>query len=55
MRGPARPGGYPRRVTNPDQDSKKPSPARIGIWVVVGGIGLYMLISGIIGIVSGGS
>ncbi|GAA5026048.1 hypothetical protein GCM10025738_01780 [Microbacterium fluvii] len=43
---------YPRRVTD---DGKGPSTARITIWIVVGAIGAYMLISGIIGIVSGGS
>jgi hypothetical protein len=38
------------------QDGKQgPSAARIGIWVVVGVIGAYMLISGIIGIIGGGS
>ncbi|MEV7693682.1 hypothetical protein AB0N73_10180 [Microbacterium sp. NPDC089189] len=36
-------------------DPQKPSPARIGIWIVVGGIGVFMLASGVIGIVSGGN
>jgi hypothetical protein len=39
---------------NNTPDPKKPSATRIGIWVVVGGIGAYMLLSGIIGIVSQG-
>ncbi len=38
-----------------NDDDKKPSPARIGIWLVVGGIGVFMLLSGIIGIVTGGN
>jgi len=38
-----------------DPEKKKPSPARVGIWLVVGAVGVYMLASGIIGIVSGGS
>ncbi len=36
-------------------DRNKPSPARVGIWIVVGGIGAFMLLSGIIGIIAGGS
>jgi len=39
---------------NPDHDPKKPSSTRIGIWIVVAGVGAYFLISGIVGIVSGG-
>jgi len=36
----------------PGDDDKKPtiSFARIAIWVIVGGIGAYLLISGIVGI-----
>ncbi|MGP3534449.1 hypothetical protein ACTU3I_06610 [Microbacterium sp. RD1] len=38
-----------------DNDPKKGvTPARIGIWIVVGAIGGYMLISGVIGILGGG-
>ncbi|WP_256728881.1 hypothetical protein [Microbacterium oleivorans] len=33
---------------------KRPTSARIAIWVVAGGVGAYMLISGILGIVAGG-
>ncbi|MDH6238249.1 hypothetical protein [Cryobacterium sp. CG_9.6] len=36
----------------PDKDPKKPSMNRIVIWVVVGGIGLYSLLQGIIGLTS---
>ena len=39
----------------PQNDPKKPSPTRVGIWLVVGAVGVYMLLSGIIGIVAGGS
>lgn len=40
-----------------DSPDKKPgiTPTRIGIWVVVGAIGLYMVASGLIGALSGGS
>lgn len=38
----------------PQNDPKKPSPTRVGIWLVVGAVGVYMLLSGIIGIVSAG-
>jgi hypothetical protein len=37
-----------------DDRPKRPSSTRILIWVLVGGVGIYMLASGIIGIVSGG-
>ncbi|MBB2975960.1 hypothetical protein FHX49_001527 [Microbacterium endophyticum] len=42
-------------MTTPGRDPKSPSPARIGIWVVVGAVGVYMVASGVIGILSGGS
>ena len=37
----------------PGDDKKKPeiSFARIAIWVIVGGIGLYLVLSGVIGII----
>lgn len=38
----------------PDRDSRI-SPTRIGIWVVVAGVGLYMLIAGLVGALSGGT
>lgn len=48
--------GYPRRVSFPSpDDGNKPSPARIGIWLVVSAVGVFMLVSGIIAIVSGGN
>ncbi|MCR2792085.1 hypothetical protein NQ156_03310 [Microbacterium sp. zg.Y625] len=42
-------------MTGPvDPGKNRPSPARVGIWLVVSAVGLYMLASGIIGIVSAG-
>ena len=37
----------------PQDDKKKPgiSMARIAIWVLVGGVGLYLVISGVVGII----
>jgi hypothetical protein len=43
----------PKEELNP-KDPKKPSTNRIIIWVVVAGIGLYLLISGVVGIVGAG-
>lgn len=39
-------------MSNSPGEPKKPSAARIAIWVVVGAIAVYMLGSGIIGIVT---
>ena len=42
----------------PQDDNKKPggvSTSRLVIWLVVGCVGAYLVISGVIGIVSGGS
>ena len=33
---------------------ERPTMARIAVWVVAGGIGLYLVISGLIGVLSGG-
>ena len=40
----------------PGDDDKKPniSFARIAIWVIVGGIGLYLVLSGVVGIITKG-
>ncbi|MET0479964.1 MAG: hypothetical protein ABWY23_05135 [Mycetocola sp.] len=43
----------PKEELNP-KDPKKPSTNRIIIWVIVAGVGLYLLISGVIGIVTAG-
>gem|GEM_PF-953069 len=36
-------------------DKNKITPARITIWVVVAGVGVYLVVSGLVGILSGGS
>jgi hypothetical protein len=40
-----------------EEKKKKPaiSFARIAIWVVVGGIGLYLVITGLVGVITKGS
>jgi hypothetical protein len=44
----------PKGELKPDDDGKKgPSTNRIIIWVVVGAVGLYLLGSGIFGIITG--
>ncbi len=37
-----------------DDKPQGPSMTRIAVWLVVGGVGAYLLISGIIGILGGG-
>jgi hypothetical protein len=44
------PKNWLRNKDNPEG----PSMTRIAVWLVVGGIGAYFLISGIIGILGGG-
>lgn len=44
----------PKKELEPDPDPRKPSFARVAIWVIVGAIGLYLLGSGIWGIVTAG-
>ena len=42
----------------PQDDNKKPggvSTSRLVIWLVVGAVGAYLVISGVIGIINGGS
>jgi hypothetical protein len=41
----------------PGEEKKKPavSFSRIAIWVVVSGVGLYLLITGVVGIITKGS
>lgn len=41
----------------PGEDKKKPaiSFSRIAIWVIVGGVGLYLIITGLVGVVTKGS
>ncbi|WP_022893695.1 hypothetical protein [Agromyces subbeticus] len=44
----------PKSELEPDRDPKRPSNMRLGIWIVVGAIGLYLVGSGIWGIVTAG-
>ena len=37
----------PKKELEPDPDPKRPSNARIAIWIVVGATGLYLIGSGI--------
>lgn len=37
--------------TPSDPKPKAPSLARIAIWVLVGGVGLYLVITGLIGVI----
>lgn len=41
-------------MTDPKQDRPRVSPTRIGIWVLVTGVGLYMVISGVVGALTNG-
>jgi hypothetical protein len=41
-------------MSDPDGSKKKISTARITVWIVVGGIGLYLIISGVLGIIAKG-
>ncbi len=38
----------------PNDPPKGPSFTRIAIWVIVGGIGLYLVISGLVGVIAKG-
>lgn len=42
-------------MTDPDDQRKRPSPTRIGIWVLAAGVGIYMLVSGLSGVLAGQS
>jgi hypothetical protein len=44
----------PKKELEPDPDPRRPSTTRLAIWIVVGAIGLYLLGSGIWGIVTAG-
>ncbi|MCU1424203.1 MAG: hypothetical protein JWM51_494 [Microbacteriaceae bacterium] len=37
-----------------DKDKSKPSPVRVAIWICVAGVGIYMLLSGVIGALNAG-
>lgn len=37
------------------KDPKKPSQARLALWIIVGGIGVYLVVTGVWGIITGGN
>jgi hypothetical protein len=41
-------------MSDPDDNRKKVSTGRMIIWIVVGAIGLYLVVSGLIGIITKG-
>jgi hypothetical protein len=41
-------------MSDPDDSSKKVSTGRMIIWIVVGAIGLYLVVSGVLGIIAKG-
>ncbi|WP_396667771.1 hypothetical protein [Microbacterium sp. R86528] len=41
-------------MSSPDKGSNKPSSARIILWIVAGSVGLYMVGSGVVGLISNG-
>ena len=41
-------------MSDPDENRKKIAAGRIVVWIVVGGIGLYLIVSGLIGIITKG-
>lgn len=43
----------PKSETEPEKDPKRVSNGRLAIWIIVGGIGVYLLGSGVWGIVTG--
>lgn len=47
-------GYLPKDELEPER-KKRPSMNRIAIWIIVGGVGLYLVGSGVWGIVTGGS
>ncbi|HKH09302.1 MAG TPA: hypothetical protein VKA62_10170 [Agromyces sp.] len=44
----------PKKELEPERDPGKPSNARLAIWIIVGAIGLYLVGSGIWGILAAG-
>ncbi|MET4780366.1 hypothetical protein [Glaciihabitans sp. UYNi722] len=37
-----------------DKDPKKVTPTRLAVWVFVGAVGLYFIITGVIGVINHG-
>ena len=44
----------PKKDLEPDPDPKRPSNTRLAIWLIVGAIGLYLVGSGIWGLIANG-
>ena len=44
----------PKSELEPKPDPRQPSTTRVAIWIIVGAIGLYLLGSGIWGIITAG-
>ena len=42
----------PKNELDPEGEKKRVSNGRLAIWLIVGGFAVYMIVSGIIGIVS---
>ncbi|WP_168770976.1 hypothetical protein [Orlajensenia flava] len=42
----------PKKELEPEPDKRRVSNGRLAIWLIVGGVAVYMIVSGIIGIVS---
>lgn len=42
----------PKEELEPKGDKKGPSFNRIAIWVIVGGVGVYLIVSGLLGVMS---
>lgn len=47
--------GYAEVMTDPDGPKKRISPTRIAIWVLVSAVGIYMVVSGVLGAIANGS
>lgn len=45
---------YAERMIEPEDRRSRVSATRVGIWVVVSAIGLYMIVTGLVGALSGG-
>jgi hypothetical protein len=42
----------PKNELEPKGDKKGPSFTRIALWIIVGGVGVYMIMNGLIGVLS---
>jgi hypothetical protein len=44
----------PKSETDPPKDPKRPSMTRLVLWIAVGGVAVYSIIQGIIGVIQHG-